>query len=121
MQRFRPNYMFLYMFSEETFHGAKAQTAAATIPQDHSSGVRSPRWQDGLSRSGNFPLSVKHRYDETIARWLVGQTADPLGITVDELAIRYFEYARQHYRKNGDETSEVTSIRSALRLLVKAD
>jgi site-specific recombinase XerC len=40
---------------------------------------------------------------------------------VDELAIRYFEHARQHYRKNGDETSEVTSIRSALQLLVKAD
>jgi integrase len=75
----------------------------------------------GPATPGNVPLSVKHRYDETIARWLVGQTADPLGITVDELAIRYFEHARQHYRKNGDETSEVTSIRSALRLLVKAD
>lgn len=64
---------------------------------------------------------MKRRYDEAIGRWLAGQTADPYGITVDELAIRCFEHARQHYRRNGDETSEVTSIRSALRLLVKAD
>jgi len=75
----------------------------------------------GPATPNDVPLSVKRRYDEAIGRWLAGQTADPLGITVDELAIRDFEHARQHYRKNGDETCEVTSIRSALRLLVKAD
>ena len=75
----------------------------------------------GPATPNNVSLAVKRRYDETIARWLAGRSADPYGIIVGELAVRYFEHARQHYRKNGKETSEVTSIRSALRLLVKAD
>jgi hypothetical protein len=64
----------------------------------------------GNATPRDVPASVTRRYDETIARWLAGKAIDPFGITVDELAIRYFEHARQHYRKNGDETSEVTSI-----------
>ncbi|MDA0282482.1 MAG: hypothetical protein O3B13_21780, partial [Planctomycetota bacterium] len=75
----------------------------------------------GTATPNDVPASVKRRYDETIARWLAGKSVDPFGMSVDELAIRYIEYARLHYRKNGEETSEVTSIRSALRLLVKAD
>jgi hypothetical protein len=41
-------------------------------------------------------------------------------LTVDELALRYQQRARQHYRKNGKETSEVSSIMAALRVVVRA-
>ena len=75
----------------------------------------------GPATPRDVSLAVKLRYDEAITRWIAGQDTDPLGITVDELAIRYMKHVRQHYRKNGEETSEVTSIRSALKILLKAD
>lgn len=61
----------------------------------------------------------RDRYDELIREWTTQQTVDGITLTVDELALRYLQHARQHYRKNGEETSEVSSIRSALRIMVK--
>lgn len=40
-------------------------------------------------------------------------------MTISRLAILFVDHARQYYRKNGKETSEVHSIRTALRPLVK--
>ena len=58
------------------------------------------------------------RYDELIASWITAQAADPVTITVDELALRFVEHAQQHYRKNGKVTSELSCIRTALRYAV---
>jgi integrase len=60
----------------------------------------------------------RSRYDEIISKWRTGQIADRHSIAIDELALRYLEHAKQHYRKNGRETSEVSSIKAALRVLV---
>lgn len=72
----------------------------------------------GKATAGNVPAKVKDRYDEVVRHWLTKKPVDSMGLTVDELAILYLEHACQHYRKNGIQTSEVTSIRSALRMLV---
>jgi integrase len=64
-------------------------------------------------------------YDEFVARWLANgrrppepdPTPDP-GLTVDEVILRYLEFARSHYRQRGGyETSEVGNIQDALRPL----
>ncbi len=60
------------------------------------------------------------RYDQIIGDWRVSQNADRHTLTVDELSLRYLLHARQHYRKNGEETSEVSSIMAALRVVVRA-
>lgn len=60
----------------------------------------------------------RSRYEEIIADWQRNQDVDRHTLSVDELALRYIEHARKHYRKNGRETSEVASIRAGLRVLV---
>lgn len=67
----------------------------------------------------NSPES-RDRYDEIVREWTVNQSADGVTLTVDELSLRYLQHARQHYRKNGEETSEVSSIMAALRVVVRA-
>ena len=49
----------------------------------------------GPATPRDVSLAVKLRYDEAITRWIAGQDTDPLGITVDELAIRYMKHVRQ--------------------------
>jgi len=49
----------------------------------------------------------RDRYDDLIAEWRIKNTADSYTITVDDLALLFLEHAKQHYRKNGRETSEV--------------
>ena len=73
----------------------------------------------GTAKVGDVPAKVRDRYDEVVQRWLAGKSSDSFSLTIDELAIRYIEHACRHYRKNDDETSEVSSIRSALRMLIK--
>lgn len=73
----------------------------------------------GTARVGDVPAKIRDRYDEVIQRWLACKSVDSFSLTINELAIRYIEHACQQYRKNGHETSEVSSIRSALRVLVK--
>tara|TARA_R110002072_G_C7974418_1_gene535198 strand:- start:9969 stop:11216 length:1248 start_codon:yes stop_codon:yes gene_type:complete len=62
----------------------------------------------------------RDRYDEIVREWTINQSADGVTLTVDELALRYLKHARRHYRKNGEETSEVSSIMAALRVVVRA-
>lgn len=73
----------------------------------------------GKATAGNVPAKVKDRYDEVVRCWLTSKPLDGMSLMIDELAIRYLEHACQHYRKNGLQTSEVTSIRSALRMLIQ--
>jgi integrase len=60
----------------------------------------------------------RSRYEEIIADWQRNQNVDRHTLTLDELALRYIEHAKKHYRKNGQETSEVVSVRGCLRVLV---
>lgn len=62
----------------------------------------------------------RDRYEELIRNWIVNQSAEGVTLAVDELALRYLKHARQHYRKNGEETSEVSSIMAALRVVVRS-
>lgn len=59
------------------------------------------------------------KYDKLIALWRSeNQTGiDRESITIANLIIGYLKYAETYYRKDGATTSEVSSIRSALRKL----
>ena len=64
----------------------------------------------------------KHRYDQLIAEWLInGRNLPPSqledGITVGELVLRYWQFARDYYVKNGRRTSKLSYIRLAVRPL----
>ena len=63
-------------------------------------------------------------YDRVVAVWLaagrrVGTAKAPSDMTVSELAERYWTFAEGYYRKNGQPTSEMHCLRSALRPLRK--
>ena len=61
----------------------------------------------------------REQYNDLVAEWLAsnGDTTQ-YTLTVDDLTLLYLEHAREHYRKDGQETSEVHCIRLALRRLV---
>ncbi len=61
----------------------------------------------------------KIEYDRLIGEWLAngrnlhcGEASD---LTVAELLLQYWKFAKGYYRKNGEQTSEVAAIKSALR------
>jgi hypothetical protein len=63
----------------------------------------------------------KIEYDRLIGEWLAngrnlhnGEASD---LTVAELLLQYWKFAKGYYRKNGEQTSEVPAIKSALRPL----
>ncbi len=60
-----------------------------------------------------------NRYELLRMEWLKGKSVDPATLTIDELAIKFLEFARGYYVKNGAETDEVACIRAALRYLVR--
>lgn len=57
-------------------------------------------------------------YDDLIADWLRGRE-DQHRLTVDDLVLLYLKHAERYYSKDGQPTSEVHSIRVALRPLVE--
>jgi integrase len=61
----------------------------------------------------------KLEYDRLIGEWLANNRSLPTGeavdITVAELLLRYWKFAKGYYRKNGEQTSEVAVIKSSLR------
>jgi integrase len=65
-------------------------------------------------------------YDRFVAEWLANHRRPPappaeappdVGVTVDELIVRYLEFARLHYRKDHARTSEFGNVKDALRPL----
>jgi len=60
----------------------------------------------------------RSRYDELIVAWTMSQNVDRHTLRIDELALKYLAHAREHYRKDGCETSEVVAVRGCLRVLV---
>ena len=68
---------------------------------------------------GTFGSSEsKERYDELIGDWLVRENPTHVALAVDDLCILYMEHAAGYYRKGGQPTSEIASLRHALRPLV---
>jgi len=69
---------------------------------------------------GKFGLPESHQaYAKLIADWQRRHEATPQKLTIGELALFYLEFAKGHYRKNGEITSEVGAIKSALRPLIR--
>ena len=60
----------------------------------------------------------RERYDDLIAEWFAKGDVSNYRLTVDDMAILFVEHAESYYRKNGEPTSEVYSIRLALRPLL---
>lgn len=62
----------------------------------------------------------RDRYDDLINEWFArnGDTTR-YRLTVDDLALLFMEHVREHYRKDGKETSEVHNARLVLRHLVE--
>ena len=61
----------------------------------------------------------RERYEDLIADWFARNDTSGYTLTIDSLAILYLEHVDSYYRKNGKPTSEATSIRIALRPLIK--
>jgi len=68
------------------------------------------------------------QYGEIIAKHSAGLPLDPFvtkseaddsGLTINELLLAFMRHADQHYRKNGQITSEIDCLKSATRPLVK--
>jgi hypothetical protein len=62
----------------------------------------------------------KTEYDRVIGEWLASgrqmAAVDAISdLTVTEVLARYWRFAEQHYRKDGQPTQEVVNIRYALR------
>ncbi len=87
-------------------HRATGQARCRTNGKDHYLG------QFGSPES-------RERYEDLVAEWFArnGDTTRHT-LTVDDLVLLYLEHAQQHYRKNGQPTSEVTNIRIALKYVV---
>ena len=60
-----------------------------------------------------------NRYELLRVEWLKGKSVDPATLTIDELAIKFLEFARGYYVKNGAQTDELACIRAALRYAVR--
>ncbi|MCI0685585.1 MAG: site-specific integrase [Gemmataceae bacterium] len=69
--------------------------------------------------TGKLPSrEAQAEYDRVIAEWrATGQPRGPAEaeLTVGELVLKYWRHAEEHYRKDGDPTSEQDRLRSALR------
>lgn len=57
-------------------------------------------------------------YDDLMRDWLIRQKPGRLMMQVDDLCLLYMDHAKVHYRKDGEETSEVHCIQIALRKLI---
>ena len=63
----------------------------------------------------------RERYDDLIAEWRIRNVdTDRYTLTVDDLALSYLEFAKQHYVKDGKPTSEVCCLKNALRFVIAA-
>jgi integrase len=69
---------------------------------------------------GEYASPDSHRrYNEVIKRWnFRRKSAHRPDLSIGELAILYADHAASYYRKNGQITSEVSCIKTALRYLV---
>jgi integrase len=67
-----------------------------------------------LGRHGTTASRVV--YDRLVAEWQTRKPVDPCP-TINEIIVRYMEFARSYYRKAGLETAEVANIRLSLRPL----
>jgi integrase len=90
-------------------HKASGQAVVTIAGRDHYLGP----WRSKAS---------KIEYDRLIGEWLAAGrpstglvTADDLTLT--ELLLRYWRFAQQHYRKDGEPTGEVNNIRAAAKPL----
>ena len=63
----------------------------------------------------------RERYESLIAEWFARNgDSTQYTLTVDDLALLYVEFAQSYYRKpSGEQTPEVTSVRHALRPLIR--
>lgn len=74
-----------------------------------------------LGPSGSKASKVE--YDRLIGEWLAAgrqlaaTSADVTDLTITEMLARYWRFAKQHYRKDGEPTKELDNMRYAARPL----
>jgi integrase len=61
--------------------------------------------------------SSHQKYASVISEWQSRQREAPAALTVGQLTVLYLQHCEQHYRKDGELTSEVHVVRGALRRL----
>lgn len=71
---------------------------------------------------GTYDSQSSHKeFDRIMAKFHSGRfDSDSESITVNRLVVLYLDHAQVYYQKNGQPTSEVHAIRSAMKPLVKA-
>jgi hypothetical protein len=90
-------------------HRPSGQAVVTLDGRDHYLG----KWNTKASRT---------EYDRLIGEWLAGGWCLPPGgenadLTVAELALRFWRFAKPYYRKDGRPTSELDEYRLSIRPL----
>src|SRR5206468_1168680 len=112
------------------YHHPKMEAAAMSGKARHQPAylVHKPSGQARVIIDGKHLYLGPHdspesheRYSDLIAEWRIRNcSTDRYTLTIDDLALSYLEHAKQHYRKDGQQTSEVCCLRNALRFLIAA-
>ncbi len=91
-----------------TLHAATGQGRCRIDGHDHYLGAY------------NSPAS-REKYDELVAEWFARNgDVSRITLTIDDLAIRFMEFAEKYYRrKDGEPTGSAANFRHALRPLVR--
>ena len=83
------------------------RAAVTTFTWASTERQKAARSMAGSSRNGKFPG----------ISWPAEKGTSPADMSINELLLAYLTHAQQYYVKDGEETSEVDSIRQALRFM----
>lgn len=86
----------------------------------HSSGQARVRIDGEVHYLGPYGSAESHqKYAKLVAQWHARQDEALAPVTVSQLTLLYMERCKLHYRKHGQPTSEVQSVRDVLKRLNK--
>lgn len=86
----------------------------------HSSGQARVRIDGVVHYLGPYGADESHReYAKLVAKWHAGSDAKLMGLTIAQLTVLYLQHCETHYRKHGQPTSEVQSVKDTLKRLNK--
>lgn len=63
----------------------------------------------------------RERYDAILVEWATTQSVGQSTLTVADLSLAYLDAAKRYYVKNGEVTSEISSLKVALLPLIATD
>ena len=86
----------------------------------HSSGQARCRINGQAVYVGEYGSEASHaEYARILAEWQNEREGAPKALTIRALCCLYMRHCKTHYVKNGRQTSEVQTVRDALKRLIR--